>query len=500
MTVVAFCGIFGNIIVIWMFSREQSLRTSSNMFIVNLAISDCTFCVVNGFPLMSLSAFNKRWIFGQAACEFYGLIGGIFGIMSINTNAMIAIDRYMAIARPIHVAKFMTRKRAFFMIIIVWILSLVTCLPPIFGWGRYIPEGFQTSCTFDYLTRTENNRTYIIFMYILGFAAPLTTIIVCYFMIVRAVMKHEQEMKKTAKKMNAEIRTNQEEKRMEIKVAKISIMILCLYLLSWLPYATIALIAQFGDPMFVTPFWSEIPVLFAKASSMHNPLVYAFSHPKFRKAVQARIPWLLCCCEPTLDKTPQPSGTYRAGDRSASRRSQSSVTGAASLDSEMSNLSDATTYQDMEFRLRKLEEKTGTAPKRNSRRRGATREKSYEMPDEIPTGRIIQDLTHALIEVAGREKQVVRPVYLPGNTLQNPSNASAPGQAQTEMFVLDSTTLPQLAKYLAQFSTLNSASAGHSNAGMDMSPETPSTEVVGNGGGAHARANYRSNDSVDEAL
>ena len=35
------------------------------MFVVNLALSDLTFSAVNGFPLLTLSAFNKRWIFGK---------------------------------------------------------------------------------------------------------------------------------------------------------------------------------------------------------------------------------------------------------------------------------------------------------------------------------------------------------------------------------------------------------------------------------------------------
>ena len=41
-----------------------------------------------------------------SACEFYGLIGGIFGLMSINTMAAIAVDRYYAIARPLQVYTF----------------------------------------------------------------------------------------------------------------------------------------------------------------------------------------------------------------------------------------------------------------------------------------------------------------------------------------------------------------------------------------------------------
>ena len=45
--------------------RTKSLRTPSNMFVVNLALSDLTFSAVNGFPLLTISAFSRRWIFGK---------------------------------------------------------------------------------------------------------------------------------------------------------------------------------------------------------------------------------------------------------------------------------------------------------------------------------------------------------------------------------------------------------------------------------------------------
>jgi len=404
-----------------------------------------------------------------AACEFYGLIGGVFGLMSINTMVMIAIDRYMAIARPIHVAKSMTRKKAFFMIVIVWLWSLATCLPPIFGWGRYIPEGFGTSCTFDYLTRSDNNRSYIFFMYIFGFAVPLGVLFGCYGLILRAVKNHEIEMKKTAKKMNAEIRTNQEEKRMEIKVAKIAMTILILYLLSWTPYATVALIAQFGDASFVTPFWSEIPVLFAKASAMHNPIVYALSHPKFRAAIHSRIPWLLCCCDSgAKDATISRNNTYQ--DRNASRRSTTSVIGNASVDSEMSNLED-TSYADMEFRLRRLEEQTKKTPKSE---RGAEKgKKKTEVPaDDIPVGRIIQDLTNALIEIAFREKHGDG-----GNSAHSPSTSASRHGGGDPSLVLDSSKLPELAKYALQMTRSNSL-GGSVNQALDLAPESSEVNTV----------------------
>lgn len=414
--------------------------------------------------------------------------------MSINTMAAIAIDRYYAIARPLHVAKFMTRKKAFLMIVAVWIWSFASALPPIFGWGRYIPEGFQTSCTYDYLTRTENNRSFILFLYIFGFAVPLAIIFSCYGMIVRAVKVHENEMKKTAKKLNAEMRSNQEKKNMEIRVAKIAVSILALYLLSWMPYATVALIGMFGDASFVTPFWSEIPVLFAKASAMHNPLVYALSHPKFRAALQNRFPWLTCCCTPEASSHTT-SGTYR--ERNASRRSVSSVAGAASVSSEMSNISDSN-YADMEFRLRKLEEEreNSKVSKTTMKKRGH-KDKTPEQEPDIPVGKIIQDLALALVEVSSRGRQTGKasqPVYLPSEVVKG----KAPGQGGSTdgVFVLDSNTLPELAKYLTKFSNLNNeCTAGVLNEGMEMSPESSPT----NEAGATSKAYCTNGHTEDEA-
>lgn len=394
------------------------------------------------------------------ACEFYGLIGGIFGLMSINTMATIAIDRYYAIARPLHVAKFMTRKRAFIMIAVVWIWSFASSLPPIFGWGRYIPEGFQTSCTFDYLTRTDNNRSYIFFLYLFGFAVPLLIIFVCYARIVKAVREHEVEMKKTAKKLNAEMRSNQDKKNMEIKVAKISMCILILYLLSWMPYATVALIGQFGDAMFVTPFWSEIPVMFAKASAMHNPLVYALSHPKFRAAIHRRFPFL-CCCQPP-EKATTNAGESR--DRNASRRSVSSVTGAASIDSQISNLSD-TTHTNIELRLKKIEDEK-VAQKSNGQ--------DFSSDVDIASRKVIQDFTNALREVASRDNTSDQRQL--SGILKNKMDGDINGK--DGVFVLDKSMLPELANYLSKFSNLSKETeTGFTNLALDASPDGPSTST-----------------------
>lgn len=83
--------------------------------------------------------------FKITGCELYGFVGGFFGFVSISTLAWVAYDRYVVISNPLEAAQRVTKKRAVGMIVVTYILSLIVSLPPFFGWGAYIPEGFQVN-------------------------------------------------------------------------------------------------------------------------------------------------------------------------------------------------------------------------------------------------------------------------------------------------------------------------------------------------------------------
>ncbi len=56
------------------------LEFQTNMFIVNLAISDSGIMLTQG-PLMFINAFSsKYWMWGSFVCRLYGCLGGIFGM------------------------------------------------------------------------------------------------------------------------------------------------------------------------------------------------------------------------------------------------------------------------------------------------------------------------------------------------------------------------------------------------------------------------------------
>lgn len=59
------------------------------------------------------------------------------------------------------------------------------------------------------------------------------------------------------------------------------IMVVC-YLLCWLPYGVVALLATFGPPGLLTPEASIIPSILAKTSTVVNPVIYVFMNKQVR--------------------------------------------------------------------------------------------------------------------------------------------------------------------------------------------------------------------------
>uniref|UniRef100_A0A8D3BNL6 Opsin 4a (melanopsin) n=1 Tax=Scophthalmus maximus TaxID=52904 RepID=A0A8D3BNL6_SCOMX len=302
--VIGITGMVGNFLVIYAFSRSRSLRTPANMFIINLAITDLLMCVTQT-PIFFTTSMHKRWIFGEKGCEVYAFCGALFGICSMITLTVIAIDRYFVITRPLTSIGVLSRKRALLALGAAWIYSLGWSLPPFFGWSAYVPEGLLTSCTWDYMTFTPSVRAYTMLLFIFVFFLPLFIIIYCYFCIFRAIRSTNQAVGKFTGSTHSHGSSRDSVKsyhrlQNEWKMAKIALIVILLYVISWSPYSSVALTAFAGYADMLTPYMNSVPAVIAKASAIHNPIIYAITHPKYRVALAKYIPFMgvLLCVHP----------------------------------------------------------------------------------------------------------------------------------------------------------------------------------------------------------
>ncbi|CDQ59800.1 unnamed protein product [Oncorhynchus mykiss] len=164
------------------------------------------------------------------------------------TLMVIAVDRYFVITRPLASIGVLSKKRAQLILMAAWVYSLGWSLPPFFGWSAYVPEGLLTSCSWDYVTFTPSVRAYTMLLFTFVFFIPLIVIMYCYFFIFRAI----RTTNRAVTKINCNGSTRDSIKsfrrlKNEWKMAKIALIVILLYVISWSPYSVVALTAFAGD-------------------------------------------------------------------------------------------------------------------------------------------------------------------------------------------------------------------------------------------------------------
>jgi c-opsin len=124
-------------------------------------------------------------------------------------------------------------------------------------------------------------------MFTFGLIVPMIVICVCYSNILRAVRKVKTEIKKGANLIQSSTRhlhqkqlsfqSEAAEKRSTFMVA----VMIGAFLVAWTPYSILALIETFRGKNYetnssISPILTIIPSLFAKTSSVLNPIIYGF--------------------------------------------------------------------------------------------------------------------------------------------------------------------------------------------------------------------------------
>lgn len=89
-------GFFGNFLVIWTVLVNKHMRSSNNLFILNLAISDLTLCVFS-IPFNVYKTLRHTWEFGEFLCKFAPFFQATNVFVSTMSITAIALDRYVNI-------------------------------------------------------------------------------------------------------------------------------------------------------------------------------------------------------------------------------------------------------------------------------------------------------------------------------------------------------------------------------------------------------------------
>ncbi|KAL9985395.1 hypothetical protein ACROYT_G007799 [Oculina patagonica] len=286
-------SIFGNITLFFILTRRRALRTIANGFLLNLAFADLLVSVFN-MPITVVTIVEQRWIFGDKACNILGFTTMLSFVSSVMSLAMIAISRYYYVVQWKSYPSIFTPKRSVIFAAIVWLISFLLSLPPLFGWAeyRYIPG--KSYCFVFW----RSDVYYMYFMLIICFFGPLTVVFVSYFNILKFTRDAKRRVNRHSEntKSQEEAQTDQgnnisvyERKRRrfkmtqeEVKITNTLLIIVACFIGCWAPFA-ITMFIDVYSPHSLPRLVDISTLLLGYANSMCNPVVYGIRNQAFRR-------------------------------------------------------------------------------------------------------------------------------------------------------------------------------------------------------------------------
>ncbi|XP_024286541.1 neuropeptide FF receptor 1 like 1, partial [Oncorhynchus tshawytscha] len=296
MAVLLLC-VGGNMLVSLVVLRNRNMRSVTNLFILNLAISDLligVFCV----PTTLIDSLISGWPFGQITCTMSNLVQGMSVSASVFTLVAIAVDRFTGIVYP-----FRHRMRpvtALVTILFIWVLAFAIICPSaatltiIHLEDTYLVQDNQTYpvfVCFEKWPQPEMRRVYTMVIFVHVYLAPLGVISIMYGCIIAKLSVNLRQVRL------AEVRRAHSQRR--VKVINMLIMVAVLFMVSWLPLWTLMLLTDYRDLDtqqidFLSSYLFPVAHWLAFFNSGINPIIYGFFNENFRRGFQAAVACRAC--------------------------------------------------------------------------------------------------------------------------------------------------------------------------------------------------------------
>ncbi|XP_055914414.1 cholecystokinin receptor type A isoform X2 [Eupeodes corollae] len=191
-------AIVGNILVILTLVQNRRMRTITNVFLLNLAVSDLLLGMLC-IPFTLVGAMLRNFIFGEFMCKILPYLQACSVSVSAWTLVAISCERYYAICHPLRSRTWQTLKHAYKLIALIWICSLMFMVP-IAVLSKLIPIGKGHHKCREYWPPSvkQYEKAYNIFLDLILLIIPVVVLTATYSLISRTLW-HGMRAEKVAK-------------------------------------------------------------------------------------------------------------------------------------------------------------------------------------------------------------------------------------------------------------------------------------------------------------
>nr|XP_019936450.1 PREDICTED: chemokine XC receptor 1-like [Paralichthys olivaceus] len=274
-SVVITLSLTGNILVLVILALYENLKSLTNIFILNLAISDLVF--TTGLPFWAIYHI-WGWLFSEILCKIVTFVFFTGFYSSILFLTIMTIYRYLAVVHPLSDLKMQKLSTGISLSLLMWIISIGAALPSLlYSSVISIPHkdthslGCECESTlWKIFTISQQNIFFLVAFVVMGF---------CY---IRILVKITQTRSHTRN-----------------RAVKLVFCIVAVFFIGWVPYNVVIFLRTLADNL-VEPFEDcEVSIqldyafhvcrLIAFSHCCLNPVFYAFVGVKFRSHLKSML-------------------------------------------------------------------------------------------------------------------------------------------------------------------------------------------------------------------
>ncbi|NXS39414.1 XCR1 protein, partial [Balaeniceps rex] len=265
-------SLLGNTLVLWILFKYENLTSLTNVFIMNLCVSDLVFSCMLPFWAVDQSF---GWIFGEFLCKAVNAVFSIGYYSGVFFLTLMTILRYLSVVNPLSTLRSQTQWCGFLVSLAVWTGSILIVVPEVIH--TTVQENLEGHKTCDYADWKWKNVD--IYQRNVLFLISLGVIIFCYFKIVIILLGARS--------------------RRKYRTVKLILIIVVAFFLSWAPYNILSFLLTFPAPSCQYAKDSNLAFhISRKIAFSHcclNPVLYVFVGVKFKRhLLHLRSQYLPC--------------------------------------------------------------------------------------------------------------------------------------------------------------------------------------------------------------
>ena len=311
-------GVPWNLLIIAAIIKKKLYTQPIIVLLLNFSITNLLVALLV-MPFSIVSGIMGEYAFGdtdQIRC--YVCKSGVLAILlpwvSFHTLALMAVDRFIYLKKPLDYIWIVTPKRTAIAVLVIWGFCIALSIPPFFGFGEIRFSSTIATCIplIAGSTPVAQNYFYWILITVEGFV-PILTLFILYtwiFCLIRKTL-HRRHRRSTSLVTKAAVISTHTRKHTQTQIRLVWLFgtIFIANIVTGLPFVVLVVVVVILGPVEVPLHAYTVPFLLLLSQTVIHPILEVCLINDFSKMFIALGKAICCTCRLTKRSTSTPSST-----------------------------------------------------------------------------------------------------------------------------------------------------------------------------------------------